>query len=119
MRHESTTATQSLVLLNSAFSLESARQLANVLGAADPHDESRRITRAYQSVFGRSASAEEARLAEAFLDRQEKLLRSENRAPASLALPDDSTDEDNRFRRAAFVDFCLALFNTSEFVYVD
>ena len=119
MRHESTTATQSLVLLNSAFSLECARQLAHVLAAADPHDESRRINRAYRSVFGRSASAEEARLAEAFLDRQEKLLRSENRAPASLALPGGSADEDNRFRRAAFVDLCLALFNASEFVYVD
>jgi len=121
LRHESTTATQSLTLWNSEFSLQAACGLAGRLWQAHPTDEAMRIERLYRTVLGRSASADEQAEAGAFLSAQQKLLASESRELASLALPESFAEQDlpTCYRVAALVDLCLALLNSSEFLYVD
>ncbi len=119
LRHESTTVTQSLVLLNSEFSLHCARWLASALIRSEPESPARQIEAAYVRVYSRQATPDEVRLGQEFLDQQQKLLRSNQRTIESLVLPEGPTDRENPWASAALVDFCLALFNTNEFVYLD
>jgi hypothetical protein len=119
LRHESTTVTQSLVLLNSEFSMQCARRLAGALVRSEPESRARRIEAAYLRVFSRPATAGEVRVGQEFLDEQQKLLRAEQRAAVDLALPEGATDPADPYASAALVDFCLALFNANEFVYLD
>ncbi|MBI2826570.1 MAG: DUF1553 domain-containing protein [Planctomycetia bacterium] len=118
-RHESTTATQSLVLFNSQFSLDCARYLAGALPRAQPTDDARRIEDAYLRVFGRRPSGEEAKIGAEFLTRQAERLRHEARETARLAQPAGCEPSTDPFATAALVDFCLALMNANEFVYVE
>jgi hypothetical protein len=117
-RHRSTTATQSLHLLNSQLSLDAAQRLAGcVLSEAD--DRRGQVRRATVRTLGRlPTDAESARMMQ-FLEQDEKLLRTEGRRPVELATPIPLRDREDPVAGAAFVDLCLALFNLSEFVYVD
>jgi len=117
-RHESTTAPQSLVLLNSQFSLDCACGLAGALLRCEPTHKARQIHNAYLRAFGRPPTTDEIRVGEEFLARHEELLRSEGRSAANLALP-AGIEPQNPFAAAAIVDLCLALLNANEFLYLD
>jgi hypothetical protein len=88
-RNESTTAPQSLALLNSAFTMDRAKALS--ARASD-------LESAWTRVYGRSPSAEERAAAEDFLTKQQALLGS---------------------REAAMAELIRGLMNTNEFLYVD
>jgi hypothetical protein len=88
-RNESTTAPQSLALLNSRFMMDRARALAAEVQTADD---------VWRRVLGRAPDAEERAAAGEFLVRQEKLLNSHD---------------------AAMVELVRSLLNTNEFLYVD
>jgi hypothetical protein len=98
MRHESTTATQALTQFNSEFSLQAARWLAEALPGDDPREA---IAAAYLRVFNRPASEEELEFGKAFLAEQAARLEGAGR------------------ENAALIDFCLALLNANEFLYVE
>jgi hypothetical protein len=121
VRHESTTATQSLTQFNSDFTLDCARWLAGVVGKpiAAGEGDAPAIEQAYLRVFNRRPSADEVLAAHEFLTRQAAKLREEDRAAEDLALPFDGPQFDDRFAAAALVDLCLALFNANEFLYVE
>jgi hypothetical protein len=91
-RNRSTTAPQSLMLLNSEFSLQAAEALAARISSAggdgDASDE-QSVERAYALIFSRPPTASERALGLDFLDR-------------------DSLGH-----------YCLALLNTNEAIYVD
>lgn len=87
-REQSTTASQSLAMLNATEVRASAEALARRI-EAESNDPHKRITLAYRWTFGRSPSADEIALAEAFL------------------------------RESPIKELCRALLNTNEFVYVD
>ena len=132
-RNVSTTAPQSLTLFNSEFSLERARDLAESILASTPRnaavpaagpggvppqetsdrapsaglDTAETITLAYRRTLGRLPTPAELKTGKTFLESQSKALRNENRQTGQLAAA------------AAFTDYCLALFNLNEFVYVD
>jgi hypothetical protein len=121
-RNRSTIAPQALVLLNSELSLTAARDLAGVLiGTGETASE--QVRGAYRRALGRDPSEQERRTAEAFLQSQAEKLRQSNRPIADLALPNPTPNLTPRsadpYANAALVDFCLALFNLNEFVYVD
>jgi len=118
-RHESTTAPQSLTLLNSQFSLEMARRLAGSVAAQAGGHAAGRIDRCYQLVLGRPPTAEEAAAGLEFLTRQAGRLQAEGREPTALAGFIPPGARRNPYADAAFVDFCLALFNLNEFIFVD
>jgi hypothetical protein len=88
-RNESTTAPQSLALLNSQFMMTQTRALA-----AKVHSPAE----AWQRILGREPSSKEAAAADEFLHRQSARLGS---------------------REAALGELARALLNTNEFLYVD
>jgi hypothetical protein len=118
VRHESTTAPQSLALLNSEFSLRAARWLAGAVLRLHAPDPAAQIEAAYLRAFSRSATPDEVRAGQDFLDSQARLLRASGRGEKDLALPEGVEAADPP-AAAALVDFCLALFNANEFVYLD
>jgi len=92
-RESSTTAPQSLSLLNGAFTLARAKEVAALMEkAADP------VAAAWRHVYGRDPAEPEAARVRAFLDTQTATLGS---------------------RSAAAVELARALFNTNEFLYVE
>ncbi len=96
-RNRSTIAPQALVMLNSQFVFDQAQALARYVeqhSGSDPLAQTRLI---YQRCLAREPSVAELQAATAF-----------------LAGPGDAT---GRFTRLA--DFCLAIFNLNEFIYVD
>jgi hypothetical protein len=123
-RSVSTTALQSLQMVNSEFALLCARHLAGAAEARGQRSEASGERGAapvewlVRRVFGRDATKQETQLLNEFLTRQTDLLRREGREPTALALPIGG-DSHDPYAAAALVDLCLALFNASEFVYVD
>jgi hypothetical protein len=118
-RNVSTTAPQSLTLLNSEFSLQSAQRTAGSIlesGAAEYGDW---VKLCYQRLFSRPESSEELEAGIAFLKEQSEMLRGENRDPAELAIPKGSFHQTDPYRGAALTDYCLALFNLNEMLYLD
>jgi hypothetical protein len=103
-RLATTTAPQALQLLNGDFTLERARAFAAVLKQGGG-DDAARIDRACRLAWGRPATSDELRLAQRFLDTQAEALRK-------TVLPGTERD-------AALADFCHALLNANEFLYVD
>ncbi|MBX6311676.1 MAG: DUF1553 domain-containing protein [Isosphaeraceae bacterium] len=91
-RAVSTVSPQALSLLNGRLAHESAHALAARVACEVGPDQEARIDRAYRLCLGRPPDAEERRLAREFL--------------AAGA-------------ETSWEDFCLALLNTNEFVYID
>jgi hypothetical protein len=96
-RESSTTAPQSLTLLNGSFAMEQSKGFAEKLVAAQT-DDAQLIEQAWRSIFGRDVVAEERRSSLQFLQEQQK---------------QGST------RTAAVTELVRALINTNEFLYVD
>jgi hypothetical protein len=127
IRNRSTTAPQSLLLLNSELSLLAAQHLAGrvLVGwavpttspAADEIDN--QIDRLYLITLSRRPTTEESAALERFLTQQRARLAQEARPPTDLALPIPSLSSADPYRAAALVDACLALLNTNEFIYID
>jgi hypothetical protein len=118
-RNRSTIAPQALNLLNSEFSLSAARDLAGFLYAHAGNDAVQQIKLAYRRVLGRSPVPDELDRGLMFLDEQAARLKDSNRRAPDLALPSVIPDSVDPFSAAALTDYCLALFNLNEFVYVD
>ncbi len=117
-RHLSTTAPQSLLLLNSNLSLKLARQFAGQVGLENK-DRKSFIIECYLRAFSRSPLADELRQLDGFLERQSEMMKKGERAVETLAMPIPEIESLNRFEAAARTDLCLALLNSNEFVYVD
>lgn len=116
-RNVSTTAPQSLTLLNSEFSLQAARHLAGRIIKTGRLEHADWVDHCYQLLFARFPTAEERELGIAFLKDQIKLLRREGRQSADLATP--LGIESDSFAGSALTDYCLALFNSNEMIYLD
>jgi mono/diheme cytochrome c family protein len=111
------TAPQALMLFNNELSLKLAQGLAGrVSREADTADG--RIERAYRHAFGRVPESEERDQARKFLSRQVEILRSRQQSGEKLAQPTGAPGMDE-VEGAALVDFCHALFNANEFLFVD
>jgi hypothetical protein len=135
-RSVTTTAPQALMLLNDDVVLRYAQAFAGRLlretarppseagpatdgaGQSTGYDAAAAVGRAYRLAFGRVPQAAEQQLALEFLATQAARVR-ERGASAELALPEPSPAGLGREEGAALVDFCHALFNANEFVYLD
>jgi hypothetical protein len=100
-RTVSTHALQALITLNSDFAIDRARALAGRI--CRETTSSRRVELAYRLVLAREPSPGELGQASVFVDAQSKLLRESGRKDAEAA---------------AWVDYCLAMLNRNEFLYV-
>ncbi len=116
-RNVTTTAPQALNLLNDPAMLRAAQAFAGrVTQQARQLDQ--QITLAYQLAYHRAPTADQLQSARAFIQQQTAFARERMNAKASLALPVSATSA-NQAEAAALVDFCHALFNSNEFVYVN
>jgi hypothetical protein len=121
-RNRSTTAPQALVLLNSEFSLSMARDLAGLALHEASGDMSASLRLCYRRALGRSPTPDERSAAGRFVAEQAEKWQAEGVSPLDeldelvpAALPDGVS----LHQAAALTQFCLALFNLNEFVYVD
>jgi hypothetical protein len=117
VRSKSTTAPQSLVLLNSELSLLAARHLAGRI-MAESADTSQQIEALYLNALSRRPTEGESAMLAVFLKEQRERLVAEGRTKEKLVMPIGSTAADP-YAAAALVDACLAVLNASEFLYVD
>jgi hypothetical protein len=102
-REVTTSAPQALSLLNAPEMGEHARALAARINREAATD-AERVAHAYRFALGRQPSPRELKLGEEFLQKQSTLLQTSGTAsPAATALSD----------------YCLALMNLNEFIYVD
>ena len=119
-RTQTTVAPQALMLMNSELVLDYARALAGRLLQDNPHAELRRlIGSAYVLAFGREATDDEIISAERFVVRQQALIELERPSGRPLLLPRSFPKFLDPPLAAAITDFCHALMNANEFVYVD
>ncbi len=105
-RSTTTTAPQALALLNGEFSLEQAERWSQALAAEHDEDTTAIVSAAWQTAFTRPPSESEIEAAKNFLQSQtETLAAKQSDGPPPQA--------------AALVDFCHAILNANEFLYVD
>ena len=117
-RAESTTAPQSLLMLNSDISLDAARRLAGQVYREVGHKPSELVRRVVTRVWNRSPSIAEQRLFTEFLAQQRDRIEAEGRVD-EIALPMSWKHPSDPFAGAALIDFCLAMINSNEFIYLD
>jgi hypothetical protein len=97
-RESSTTAPQSLSLLNGSFTMEHARSLSTRIAAESPSDDEAAIRATWKQVLSREPGMPEI-----------------SRAAAFLAAQKDNAGG----RHEALTELIRALLNTNEFLYVD
>ena len=119
VRPVSTFAPQALIMLNGPFMQEQSKSLATRLLRDCRADLNRIVERAHVLCYARSAKPEELRLAKEFIDQQLSLVVERLRSRQLVGLPGNLPDDiDPAFARA-LCDYCLALLNRNEFLYVN
>ena len=118
VRPISTFAPQALILLNGPFIQEQSKAFAGRLLREVRTDRAARIDRAYRLALSRPPRPEEMKTALEFLEAQTKLLGERLRAKERIGVPTGLPKGVDPAEAAALVDFCLALLNRNEFVYV-
>ena len=103
-RPSSTTALQSLLLLNSSFTLDLSEHLASHCTNAHSESPKMQIREIFRCVFSRLPSRQEEKDCRDFLLRQAAMAKKQGAEKPVLA---------------ALTDLCRALFNSNEFLYVD
>jgi len=87
MRDATTTATQSLLMINGDWPLDRARAMANRLLIVKPSGDKELVRAAYALAFSRVPSAAEASEAAAFLAKQRSQLKREAPPPPPVVSP--------------------------------
>ncbi|MCH8828032.1 MAG: DUF1553 domain-containing protein [Planctomycetes bacterium] len=115
-RNRTTTAPQSLLLLNSRFSLDAAKRLAEFVIRNAGGNRDAQIRLAFRQTLGRIPTPQEQKTASRFLAEDTARLKREQTNEKRASRP--ATESDSLAVRA-FTDFCLVLFNLNEFIYID
>ncbi|MDB5385394.1 MAG: hypothetical protein JWM11_1040 [Planctomycetaceae bacterium] len=123
-RQVTTTGPQALTLLNSDSVIRYAQAFAGRLVLENPNATNSDIIRkAYVLAFSRAPSPEELAAAEQFLSVQSQVIQSRLELAeiqgSKVLLPAPFPKFQNPALGAALVDFCHALFNANEFLYLD
>jgi hypothetical protein len=117
-RGVSTFAPQALIMMNGPFAREQSRAMsANLLREYD-NDVDKQIAQAYRRAFARTPTADEARIAKDFLKEQAALALERLQARLPAGVPDSLPSNADPAHAVALADFCLAIFNANEFVYL-
>jgi hypothetical protein len=123
-RISTTTPIQSLLLVNGGWNLDRSRAFARRLLSGGQQLEPGDIRTAYQLVFSRDAMDDEVSEALSFMNRQMDAAHSpavvENRSNGATSDTSPVAADSVAFTRTlnAVTDFCHALFNSNEFLYL-
>ncbi len=118
-RNVTTTPIQSLLMINGAWTIQRARAFSDRLLNGDLQSDRERVDLAFQMAFGRPASPTE------IADTLQFLRELSVDAAGDIALNEPGPGlsgcdfEPHPITDDAWVDFCHALFNSSEFIYID
>ncbi len=132
-RNVTITPTQSLMLINGGWTLDRARALAGRLERLAGNDGAGRIGFAYRLVFGRPPTQPERIDAQSFLIRRSPAIAGqfppvadaeaaedgEGAGSGAGCVKTDSPASSAALDASAWTDFCHALLNANEFLYVD
>jgi hypothetical protein len=118
VRPVSTFAPQALILLNGMFLQSQSKLFAARLLREGGTSWDGQIDRAYRLALARSPSKTELDMARDFLVGQEKVIRNRLQTRQKVAIPPGIPDSVDPAAAAALADFCLALLNRNEFLYV-
>lgn len=116
-RAVTTTAPQALTMLNSDLPRHVARQWSTRLASEYP-DEHERVRQAFADCFSRPATDEEVAASLKFIDSQAQVTPSTQSSNGQTGQGANTSDQASP-RELAWEDFCHALFNSNEFLYVD
>jgi hypothetical protein len=114
----STYAPQALILLNGPLVQTESKAFAARLLQQSSGEPGKLVERAYQLALGRMPSDGETKMAAEFLASQAELLRARLQARLKVELPNGLPDGIDPALAAALADFCLALMNRNEFLYI-
>jgi hypothetical protein len=117
-RGTTVTAPQALVLLNGKLPLEQARRWSGKLLDGAGGDRVALVMAAYRDAFGRRPTSMELDEADQFLTEQGKRIAADEEISGAL-LPEPMPEGVAVWEAAAVVDFCHALVNASEFMFVE
>ena len=112
-------SSQALAMLNGAVPVEQARHFAGRLLREGDGDLDKMIARGWLLAFGRPIDVAELQAARAFIQVREKDLADVDMDRRPTPLGDVGKAKVDPARAAALVEWCLALFNANEFLYVD
>jgi hypothetical protein len=118
VRPVSTFAPQALILLNGPFMQTQSKVFASRVLREAGTDRAKCVERAYQLALARPPRPEELRTALEFLHGQTELVRDRLLARLRVGIPTGLSDDIDPAAAAALADFCLAMLNRNEFVYV-
>jgi hypothetical protein len=118
VRPVSTFAPQALILLNGPFLQEHSKAFASRLLRECGASADRQIERAYELALARPPRESELARARDFLQTQAALLQERLRSHLAIRLPADIPSAVDPAAAAALADFCLAMLNRNEFVYI-
>jgi hypothetical protein len=119
VRPVSTFAPQALIMLNGPFMQEQSRAFAaRLLRECGPSID-KLIDRACHLSLGRPPREKELKMARGFLEEQAALIQDRLRSRKPVGLPPDFPDSVDPAAAAALADFCLAILNRNEFLYVN
>ena len=119
-RQTTNTGLQALTLLNSDAVLRYAQAFAGRLLSVNPSADSANLVQlAYILAYAREPRAEETTAALRFLELQMQVISPRQAANEPLLLPQPFPKFQDPVRGAALVDFCHAIFNSNEFLYID
>jgi hypothetical protein len=118
VRATSTFAPQALILMNGPFMQEQSKAFAARLLRECGADSSKQIDLAYRLALARPPRDSELKSAREFLTSQSELIRGRRPVDQPMPLPPGVSDGIDSAVAATLADFCLALLNRNEFLYV-
>jgi hypothetical protein len=119
VRPTSTFAPQALILLNGPFMQEQSKAFAVRVLREARKDRAKQIEQAYRLALTRPPREVERKMALEFLEAQTELVRDRLLARLPVGLPPGTPADVDPAYSAALADFCLALLNRNEFLYVN
>jgi hypothetical protein len=118
-RNVTTSPLQALTMLNDKLTIEWAANLAGRVRRLAGDDEAQQALVAYEMAFARKPKAEEVESAKRFFAEHGKIVKERAIEDEPLSLPAGFPEEGDTVAGATLVDFCHALLNSNEFVYVN
>jgi hypothetical protein len=119
VRPVSTFAPQAFILLNGPFMQAQSKAFATRLLRECGTDRDRLLRWAYRLALARPPRPAEMQMAREFVGRQADLLRARLREGRPVGVPPGIPPGADGADAAALADFCLALLNRNEFVYIN